>query len=103
MPAKAGISSAPHCEHFPTNNLFIVFPSTPQPFLGFGWLHAVTRVTPKYLESIAKMKLQQAAAKLLSEDEARRIAVNIAKLPELLCNLFCSIVAKANLSSSIRN
>jgi hypothetical protein len=42
------------------------------------------------------MKFQQAAAKLLSKDEARRIAVNIAKLLELLRNLFCSIVAKAS-------
>jgi hypothetical protein len=40
------------------------------------------------------MKLQQAAAKLLGK--MRRIAVNIVKLPELLRNLFCSIVAKAS-------
>jgi hypothetical protein len=37
---------------------------------------------------MAEMKLQQAAAKLLSKDEALRIATNIAKLPELLRNLF---------------
>jgi hypothetical protein len=42
------------------------------------------------------MKLQQAAAKLLSKDEARRIAVDIANLPELRRNLFCSIVPKAS-------
>jgi hypothetical protein len=41
---------------------------------------------------MAEMKLQQAATKLLSKVEARRIAVN---KPELLRNLFCSIVAKA--------
>jgi len=44
---------------------------------------------------MAEMKLQQAAATLFSKGEAR-IAVNIAKLPELLRNLFCSIEAKAS-------
>jgi hypothetical protein len=56
----------------------------------------VTRVTPKTWDQVAKMKLQQAAAKLLGKDEARRIAVNIAKLPELWRNFFCSIVPKAS-------
>ena len=52
----------------------------------------------KNLKSMGEMKLQQAAAKLLSKDEALRIAVNIAKLLELLRNSFCSIVAKASSS-----
>ena len=56
--------------------------------------HCDARHTKK-LESMAEMKLQQAAATLFSKGEAR-IAVNIAKLPELLRNLFCSIVAKAS-------
>jgi hypothetical protein len=41
---------------------------------------------------MTEMRLQQAAAKLPSKDEPRRIAVN---KPELLRNLFCAIVAKA--------
>jgi hypothetical protein len=45
---------------------------------------------------VNRAKLQQAAAKLLSKDDARRIAVNIARLWELSHNSFCSILAKAS-------
>jgi hypothetical protein len=73
----------------------MVFPSTPQTFLNF-WM--VTRCDARHTkwDQVAKLKLQQAVAKLLGKDEGRRIAVNIAKLPELWRNLFCSIVPKAS-------
>jgi len=45
----------------------------------------------KNLESMAEMKLQQAATKLVSEEEDR---AQYRKLRERLRNLFCSIVAK---------
>jgi len=45
----------------------------------------------KNLESMADMKLQQTAAKLVSKEADR---AQYRKLPKLLRNLFCSIVAK---------
>ena len=36
---------------------------------------------------------RRSAAKLLSKDQARRIAVNIAKLPELVCAQSASALA----------
>jgi hypothetical protein len=83
MPAKAGMSSAPHCGHLLTNNLFIGISSTPILFLIFGWHTRCDAGHTKNLESMAGMTLQQAAAKLLSKDKARRISVNIAQWPEL--------------------
>ena len=56
----------------------------------------MTRVTPKTLESTAGLMLQQDAAKLISKDDAWRIAVKFAKLSERMRNSFCSIVAKAS-------
>ena len=63
----------------------------------------MTRVTAKTLESMAGVKHQQAAAKLLLKNEARWIVVNIVKLPELLRNSFCSFVAiiHVNFSTSM--
>ena len=54
----------------------------------------------KNLESMAEMKLQQAAAKLVSK-EAKLVSkeedrAQYRKLRELLRNLICSIVAKAS-------
>ena len=70
MPAKAGMSSLRQCEHLLTNKLFIRIPSTP-PHLSKDLdsydcdaRHTKTRV-------MAEMKLQQAAAKSLSKNEAR--------------------------------
>jgi hypothetical protein len=91
MSAKAGKSSAPHCGHLLTNNLFIGISSTPQLFLNFWMATRCDARHTKNLESMAEMKLQQAAAKLVSKEEDR---AQYRKLRELLRNLFCSIVAK---------
>jgi hypothetical protein len=43
MPAKAGMSSLPHCGHLLTNNLFMGISSTPPRFFEVLDGHAVTR------------------------------------------------------------
>jgi hypothetical protein len=71
MSAKAGKSSAPHCGHLLTNNLFIGISSTPQLFLNFWMATRCDARHTKNLESMAEMKLQQAATKLVSKEEDR--------------------------------
>ena len=44
-------------------------------------------------ETLAYVYCEEAAAKLLSKDEARRIASNIARLPELLPRKGMSLIA----------
>jgi hypothetical protein len=89
MSAKAGKSSAPHCGHLLTNNLFIGIYSSA--FLNFWIATRCDARHTKNLESMAEMKLQQPATKLVSKEEDR---AQYRKLRELFRNLFCSIVAK---------
>jgi hypothetical protein len=74
MSAKAGKSSAPHCGHLLTNNLFIGISSTPQLFLNFWMATRCDARHTKNLESMAEMKLEQAAAKLVSKGGSRSIS-----------------------------
>jgi hypothetical protein len=68
MSAKAGKSSAPHCGQLLTNNLFIGISSTPQPFLNFWMATRCDARHSKNLESMAQMKFQKAAPKLVSNE-----------------------------------
>jgi hypothetical protein len=55
-----------------------------------GWLHAVTRVTPK--PRVNGGHEASASGSKISQQRGDRAQYR--KLPELLRNLFCSIVAK---------
>jgi hypothetical protein len=74
MSAKAGKSSAPHCGHLLTNNLFIGISSTPQLFLNF-WM--ATRCDARHSKNLES----KVAAKLVSKEEDR---AQYRKLRELL-------------------
>jgi hypothetical protein len=71
MSAKAGKSSAPHCGHLLTNNLFIGNFLYSPAFLNFWMASRCDARHTKNLESTAQMKLQQAATKLVSKEEDR--------------------------------
>jgi hypothetical protein len=54
MPAKAGMSSLPHCGHLLTNNLFMGISSTPHVFLKF-WM--ATRCDARHTKKPGESKL----------------------------------------------